>query len=219
MAVNRRVLPHQGVHVRDCHENSDPSTRERLGDRELVKVAGFVVVNGRPGPLAQVAHVLGRPGRSADGRQLLLRRRREVRLQAALDHCPARDCGQGGPVGGLALENAPRLVARVGWVGVGWFHKILNLSFISMVAPGSEQWFHHAKFSEAIFSTQRTQSATPSNSTFAASRRIARASRNTSLVSGAPNTASARWWPIHDAGKRCVTRGQRKRKITRFYSR
>ena len=112
-------FPHQCVHVRDRHEDSDPPARERLGDRELVEVAGVVVVDGRPEPIAQVAHVVGRTGRPADGRQLLLRRRREVRLQAALDHCLARDCGKGGSVGGFALENAPGLAAHVGRVETG----------------------------------------------------------------------------------------------------
>jgi len=58
----------------------------------------------------------------------LLRRPREVRLQAALNHGLARDCGKGGPVGGFALENAPGLAAPVGRAGAGCFHKILNLS-------------------------------------------------------------------------------------------
>jgi len=124
MAVDRRVLPHQRVHVRDRHEDSGPLARERLGDRELVEVAGVVVVDGRPEPIAQVADVVGRTGRPADGRQLLQRGRREVRLQAALDHGLARDCGQGGSVGGLALENAPGLAAHRGRVGAGCFHKL-----------------------------------------------------------------------------------------------
>jgi hypothetical protein len=58
----------------------------------------------------------------------LLRRRREVRLQAALDHGLARDCGKGGSVGGFALENALGLAAPVSRFGAGCFHKILNLS-------------------------------------------------------------------------------------------
>ena len=74
------------------------AVRERLGDRELVEVAGVVVVDGRPEPIAQVAQVAGRTSGSADGRQFLPRGRREVRLQAALDHGLARDGGQGGPV-------------------------------------------------------------------------------------------------------------------------
>src|ERR1019366_7103694 len=61
----------------------------------------------------------------ADGCQLLLRRRRKVRLQASLDHCLARDCGKGGSVGGFALENALGLAAPIGRFGAGCFHKIL----------------------------------------------------------------------------------------------
>ena len=113
MAVDRRVLPHQGVHVRDRHEDSDPPARERLGDRELVEVAGVVVVDGRPEPIAQVAHVAARIRRPADGRHFLLRRRREVRLQAALDHGLARDGGKGGSVGAPALETVRGVSAPV----------------------------------------------------------------------------------------------------------
>ena len=48
MAVDRGPFPHQRVHVCDRHEDSDPAAREGLGDRELVEVAGVVVVDGRP---------------------------------------------------------------------------------------------------------------------------------------------------------------------------
>jgi hypothetical protein len=98
MTVDRRVLPHQRVHIRDRNENSDPPAGERLGDRDLVEVAGVVIVDGRPEPLPQVAQVAGRIGRPVDGRQLSQRSRRKVGLQAALNHGLPRDSGQSGPV-------------------------------------------------------------------------------------------------------------------------
>jgi hypothetical protein len=129
MAVDRRPFSHQCVHVRDCHEDSEPPALERLGDRELVEVAGVVVVDGRPQLIAHVAHVVGRTGRPADGRQLLQHRRREVRLQVTLNHCLVRDCGKGGSVGIFALENAPGFAVHVLRVGAGCLHgsSILSL--------------------------------------------------------------------------------------------
>ena len=70
VGVERRIFPHQGVHIGDRHQNSDLPVRERFGDRELIQVAGIVVVNGRPEPVTQVTQG-GCLGRSDDGRQLL----------------------------------------------------------------------------------------------------------------------------------------------------
>ena len=105
MAVERGAFMHQGVHIGHRHEDSDLPAGERFGDGELVKIEGVVVVNRRPKPVTQVAHRISRPGRSADGRQFLLRRQRKIRLQAALDHGLMGNGGEGGPVGGLASGN------------------------------------------------------------------------------------------------------------------
>ena len=101
--LDRRVLPHQSVHIRDRHEDSDPAVREHLGDRELVQVERVVVVDRRPKPITQIPHTSGPAGRPADGRHFLQRRRWKVRLQASLDHSLARDGRQGGSICGFAF--------------------------------------------------------------------------------------------------------------------
>ena len=98
MTVDGRVLPHQRVHVRNRNENPDLPAGERLGNRDLVEVAGVVIVDGCPEPFPQVAQVAGCIGRPVDGRQLSQRSRRKVGLQTALNHRLPRDSGQSGPV-------------------------------------------------------------------------------------------------------------------------
>jgi len=79
-----------------------------------------VVLDG----IAQVAHVLGCPCWSTDGRQLLLRRRRKVRLQATLDHGLTCNGGERDPVSGLASGNGFWFIAPAGWSGKDGLHKI-----------------------------------------------------------------------------------------------
>src|SRR3990172_3370328 len=77
MAVGRGAFLHGGVDV---------------GDRDLVEIAGIVVVDRSPEQAAKIANgrasLGGGPG---DGVRLREDRRGEVRPQAALDHRPACD--------------------------------------------------------------------------------------------------------------------------------
>ena len=98
MGVDRGTLFHGGVDVGDGDENLHHTARHRLRNGELVEVAGIVVVDRGPEETAQVADRrawLG--GGFRAGLRLRQGRRREVRQQAMLDHCPT----------GNALEPAP----------------------------------------------------------------------------------------------------------------
>jgi nitrate reductase alpha subunit len=60
-----------------------------------------------------------------------------------------RNGGEGGPVGGLALENWLGLVACVRRGGAGWFHKII----IPSLRYRQQAWFERAisaRFSEEL---------------------------------------------------------------------
>jgi hypothetical protein len=90
--VDRRVLLDERVHVGDRDPQPRARAVEPLGDRELVEVAGVVVVDRAPGERAQVADAgAGGVGRAADAVELGERVAREVGLEALLAHRAAGD--------------------------------------------------------------------------------------------------------------------------------
>ena len=62
MVLDRRSLAHQGVDVGYRHEDPDRSARIPLCDRQLIEVAGIVIVDGGPRELPQVAKSACRGG-------------------------------------------------------------------------------------------------------------------------------------------------------------
>ena len=55
MAIDRAAGPHQGVDVGHRHQQARAAGGQRLGHAQLVQVARVVVVDGKPGQVAQVA--------------------------------------------------------------------------------------------------------------------------------------------------------------------
>ena len=104
MPIDRRTLRHRRIDVRDRHEDSDVSARQRLGDRQLVEIAGIVVVDRAPRQRAQVARRrLGRARRPRQRRHLGELGRREIGIETAsahrLDGNRAQPCAMGSGVG------------------------------------------------------------------------------------------------------------------------
>jgi hypothetical protein len=56
LLVNRRVLRHVGVDIRDGYHHLGGPVGQSLRHFELIEVPRGVVVDGRPGQAAQVAH-------------------------------------------------------------------------------------------------------------------------------------------------------------------
>ena len=50
---------HQCVHVRDGHADSDRVSGKGIRDRQLIQIAGVIVVDGRPHNIRQVANPRG----------------------------------------------------------------------------------------------------------------------------------------------------------------
>jgi len=114
MRVQRRALAHQRVHIGNGHEDPGAAVRQRLGHRQLIQIAGVIIVDGCPQQAAQVAHAAGRRGGRFDRRQFRLRGRRKIGLEPALEHRVAGYCCEGGPVCGLSMRGPRGLVARGG---------------------------------------------------------------------------------------------------------
>src|SRR5207245_11058957 len=89
--VGRRPLRHAGVHVRDGHKHPRGAARVH-GDGELVEVARVVVVDRAPEQIARVANrAIAAVGLAGRRLRLRARGRRELGLEAALDHRAAGD--------------------------------------------------------------------------------------------------------------------------------
>ena len=92
--VDRRAGRDGRAHVGDRHQDPRAAVRLALGDGELVEVERVVVVDGAPEQAAEVvgARAVRREVRQRAG--LGERPRRELGLQAVLDHRVARDARQ-----------------------------------------------------------------------------------------------------------------------------
>ena len=90
VGVDRGVPADERVHFRNGDEHAYPATGKLLRDGELIEVARVVVVDRRPCESSEVARrCVGRG--AAERVRLTERGRREVRLEAAVDHCLAGD--------------------------------------------------------------------------------------------------------------------------------
>ena len=105
-----------GVHgtadVGDRHEDPRPPVAGVLRHRELVEVERVVVVDRAPEEVAQVGGLPVRRRLRREGARLGQRRRREVRLEAELDHGGAGDPQQQRPLCLRLASHGPTASAR-----------------------------------------------------------------------------------------------------------
>ena len=59
VCVDGRAVFHEGVHVGDGDQNLDGVSGEGFGDRELIQIAGVIVVDRRPQQAGQIANRRG----------------------------------------------------------------------------------------------------------------------------------------------------------------
>jgi hypothetical protein len=57
--VDGRAVFHERVHIGDGHSNRDGIGGQGVGDRELVQIAGVVVVDGRPQQTREITNRRG----------------------------------------------------------------------------------------------------------------------------------------------------------------
>ena len=112
-----RTRRNEGADVGDRDQDLHGPARERLGDRELVKVARIVVVDGAPEAPAQIADVArasavgGEGCRRVEARDLGQGVARKIRLKAAIEH---RLVGDGAQNLGLRTGEASHRAILVG---------------------------------------------------------------------------------------------------------
>jgi hypothetical protein len=87
VTVDRGALGHAGFDVGDGNENLDGAARQLFRHRELVEIAGIVVVDRGPKEVPEIAN--GGPGLGDCFRDRLRLRghsRGKIRQQSSLDH-------------------------------------------------------------------------------------------------------------------------------------
>jgi hypothetical protein len=84
--VDRGAARHQGIHIGDADRDLDRAVGQPLGDLDLVQVHRVVVVDGGPEEAAQVADAGAITAGGLGAACLLHRGRRELRLEAVVDH-------------------------------------------------------------------------------------------------------------------------------------
>ncbi len=92
--VDRRALVDDCVDVGHGDQEARLSPAQVLGDRELIEVAGVVVVDRAPEQLAEIADLALWRGRPLDPVELLLDGGGEFGLQTTVDHGLLGDVGE-----------------------------------------------------------------------------------------------------------------------------
>jgi hypothetical protein len=86
--IEWRADADERIDIRDGYQDSRRAVIGTFTDRQLIEIARIVVVDRAPRKVAPIGHVIA--GWSVKTLGLLDRSRREVRLQAALEHRLAR---------------------------------------------------------------------------------------------------------------------------------